>query len=273
MTNAPANDLAALIQAWRQATIDLVVLARSLDRDQWELPTDLEGWNVKDVVAHCAHLEAILAGAPEETIDIGSPPHVKNLMGTYTEQGVAARREHSMDDLCREIETSSRNTHARLAENPPTDPAAAPPISTPGGVPWNAGTLFSNRPLDIWMHEQDIRRAIDLPGGYGSPAAAHTIGVLGAGLGMVIGKRVKPPEGTTVQFEVPATDSSRRLVVRDGRAVEDTSNEPADVRLTFTPEDFVVLTGGRRTPDQAEVKIEGDQELGRAILAALAITP
>jgi len=123
------------------------------------------------------------------------------------------------------------------------------------------------------MHEQDIRRAIVLPGGYGTLTAAHTIGVLGGGLGMVIGKRVKPPEGTTVQLDVPATDSSWHLAVREGRAVEEPPTSPADVQLTFTPEDFVVLAGGRRTPDHTNVQIAGDQELGRAILAALAITP
>lgn len=273
MTSAPTPALADLIEAWRQATTDLVVLARSLSPDQAQLPSDLEGWTVHDVLAHCAHLEAILAGAPEETIDIGSPAHVKNLMGAYTEQGVVARREHSLADLCFEIESSSRATHAKLAAQPPQDPAAPPPIPTPGGVPWNAGTLFSNRPLDIWMHEQDIRRAIDLPGGYGSLAASHTIGVLGAGLGMVIGKRVQPAEGTTVQVEVPATDQSWRLIVRDGRAVADQAEGEADVRLTFTPEDFVVLAGGRRTPERTAVSIAGDQELGARILAALAVTP
>ncbi len=271
MTSAP--DLAAMIQAWRQATIDLVDLARSLDPAQGDLPTDLDGWTVHDVLAHCAHLEHILAGGAEETIDIGSPPHVKNLMGAYTEQGVVARREDSITDLCQEIETASRTTHAKLAEHPPTDPTANPSIPTPGGVPWNNGTLLSNRPLDIWMHEQDIRRAIDLPGGFGSPAARHTIGVLGAGLGMVIGKRVQPPEGTVVAVEIPGTEHAWQLQVRDGRAVAAGPDLAPDVRLRFTPEDFVVLAGGRRTPGQTGVEIQGNQELGDAILAALALTP
>ncbi|HMU35831.1 MAG TPA: maleylpyruvate isomerase N-terminal domain-containing protein, partial [Marmoricola sp.] len=87
MTMTPQAGLLHLIETWRQATADLVALARTIEINQWESPTALDGWDVKDVVAHCAHLEAILAGAPEETIEIGSPPHVKNLMGAYTEQG------------------------------------------------------------------------------------------------------------------------------------------------------------------------------------------
>ncbi len=35
------------------------------------------GWDVHAVVAHTAHLEAVLAGAPEETVAIGEPSHAR----------------------------------------------------------------------------------------------------------------------------------------------------------------------------------------------------
>ena len=38
-------------------------------------------------------------------------------------------------------------------------------------------------------------------------------------------------------------------------------------------ETFVVLSGGRRTPDQVGVEVEGDQDLAERVLAALAVTP
>ena len=273
MTMTPQAGLLHLIETWRQATADLVALARTIEINQWESPTALDGWDVKDVVAHCAHFEAILAGAPEETIEIGSPPHVKNLMGAYTEQGVVARRGATMAELCDEIEESSRRTHAALRADPPTDPTAKPSIPTPGGVEWPIGTLLSNRPLDLWMHEQDLRRAIGRPGGYDSLAARHTMSVLGGGLGKVVGKRAKAPEGASVQIEIPEADLSWRLAIKDGRAIRDEGTAPATVTITLGAEDFVGLAGGRINPDQAEIEIEGDEQLGRIITLNLAITP
>ena len=125
-------------------------------------PTSRAG-RVKDNVAHTAHLEAVLAGAPEETIEVAEAPHLKGLMSYYTEQGVLARRDRDMESLADEIEQAVATRYAALQAEPPTDGAAAPP-KTPGDVPWDNQTLLSNRPVDVWMHEQDIRRAIGRPG-------------------------------------------------------------------------------------------------------------
>ena len=42
-------------------------------------------------------------------------------------------------------------------------------------IGWNWETLLSNRAVDVWMHEQDIRRAVGRPGGMNTAAAAHTV--------------------------------------------------------------------------------------------------
>ena len=60
----PDARLARLVEIWHEACADFVALAREIPREQWDLPTDLAGWSVKDNVAHTAHLEAVLAGAP-----------------------------------------------------------------------------------------------------------------------------------------------------------------------------------------------------------------
>ncbi len=101
-------------------------------------------------------------------------PHLKSLMSYYTEQGVLARRERDLDSVADEIEQAVATRHAALQAEPPTDPKAAPP-KTPGDIPWDFQTLLNNRPVDVWMHEQDIRRAIGRPGGYDGPAAAHVL--------------------------------------------------------------------------------------------------
>jgi uncharacterized protein (TIGR03083 family) len=269
MTDAPR--LNGLIETWRSAVADFVALARDIPADQWDLPTDLDGWSVKDNVAHTAHLESVLAGAPEETIEVGEASHIKDLTGYYTEQGVLARRGKDMAALADEIEAAVAVRNAEFDSAPPTD-GSAPPPRTPGGAPWSTQTLLSNRPLDIWMHEQDIRRAIDRPGGFESLAARHVIPTFGKALPMVVGKRVSPPAGTTVRLDVPG-HSWTVAVDEDGRAtVIDPVAQPT-VRIELGNEDFVVLAGGRRPVTATGPAYEGDAELGRRVLENFGVTP
>lgn len=265
--------LSGYVEAWQQAVGRFVALTRELRQDEWDLPTDLPGWSVRDVVAHTAHLEAVLAGAPEETIEVEQAPHIRNLTGAYTEQGVVARRGRDLAALADEIESSAATRAAALRADPPSDGAAAPP-RTPGGIPWDTQTLLSNRPVDVWMHEQDIRRATGRPGGYDSLAADHTLRTLASALPVVVGKRVAPPAGTTVVLAVPESGIRQAVTVGDdGRAHPASDTEVPTVSITLSPEAFAVLAGGRRTPEQVEAQIEGDAELGRAVLSHLAVTP
>jgi len=272
-TGTPDPQLARFVDIWRRACDDLVALARDLPREQWDLPTDLAGWTVKDNVAHTAHLEAVLAGAPEETIEVAEAPHVRGMMGYYTEQGVLARRDRDMADLLAELESAVATRHAALQAEPPTD-GSSPPPKTPGDVPWDTWTLLSNRPVDVWMHEQDIRRAVNRPGGYDSPAAEHVLRTFGRALPMIVGKRVAPPPGTTVRVVVAEAGLAwAARVGEDGRAALADDAAPADTTVTLGAEDFVVLSGGRRTPDATSPTINGDNDLGQRLLAAMAVTP
>lgn len=268
--------LGRYVETWHEACTDFIALARRIPEAQWELPTDLEGWSVKDNVAHTAHLESVLAGGPEESGQAQAAAHIRNLTGYYTEQGVLARRGRDMDALVDELEEAVEKRYAALQADPPTDGAAAPPI-TLGGVGWDTATLLSNRPLDVWMHDQDVRRAINEPGGYDGAPAQHVFGVFARSLPMVLGKRVAPPAGSSALIEVPGMDVSTAAVVGDdGRAAAvRPASELTDptVRIVLSPEDYIVLVGGRRTPDRVSPKIEGDEELGRKVLAAMAVTP
>jgi uncharacterized protein (TIGR03083 family) len=265
--------LEELIETWRQAIAEFVALVRDVPEDQWHLPTDLEGWSVKDNAAHTAHLEGVLAGAEEETIAVAEAPHIKDLTGFYTEQGVLARREKDMAALADEIEQAAAQRHAELLADPPTD-GSAPPPRTPGGVGWDLNTLLSNRPLDVWMHEQDIRRAIGRPGGYDTVAARHAIAKFGGALPMVLGKRVGAPVGTSVRIDVhDASVSWSAAIGDDGRAHPIEDPDTATVRITLSAEDFIVLAGGRRTLDDTSPEFIGDETLGRAVLSNFCVTP
>ena len=275
MTPTPEPDpgLLRLVELWHRACADLVALAREIPAEQWDLPTDLPGWSVKDNVAHTAHLEAVLAGAPEETLEVPDAPHLRSPMARYTEGGVLARRGRDMAELVEEIERSVARRHAELLADPPSDGSARPP-RTPGGAPWDVRTLLGNRPFDVWMHEQDVRRAIDRPGGYDAPAAQHALRRLGGALPMVVGKRVAPPVGTVVRLAVPEADLVWSVAVgADGRAGTVPGTETADTTITLTAEELVVLGGGRRPVTATSPDVAGDPELAHRVLGALAVTP
>jgi uncharacterized protein (TIGR03083 family) len=269
------NRLQSYVDTWAAAVADVLTLLRSLSDDDWDKPTDLPGWDVRAVAAHLAHLESELAGNAQEDVEVPEASHIVSPMSAYTERGPLARGSWTTDEIIDELERSCAKRLAELRADPPTDPQGDPPL-TPAGIGWTWETLLSNRPLDVWMHEQDIRRAVERPGGFESAAAAHTASVFARGLGYVVGKRVAAPPGTTVVLDVtgPQLVHADVAVGDDGRGrpLEEEPREPT-VRLVTDLESYVVLCGGRRGPDYVSVEVEGDTDLGRRIVEALAVTP
>ncbi len=269
------NRLQSYVDTWAAAVADVLALLRSLSDDEWDMPTDLPGWDVRAVAAHLAHLESELAGNAQEDVEVPEAAHILSPMSAYTERGPIARASWTTDEIIDELERSCAKRLTELRADPPTDPQGDPPL-TPAGIGWTWETLLSNRPLDVWMHEQDIRRAVGRPGGLDSAAAAHTAGVFARGLGYVVGKRVAPVPGTTVVLDVNGPHLVHVAIeVGDdgrGRPLDQEPTEPT-VRFLTDLESYVVLCGGRRSADDVEVAIEGDTDLGRRIVESLAVTP
>ncbi len=274
MTSDQAR-LGQYIETWKSTVDDTVALLRALDAEDWSKPTDLPGWDVRAIAAHIAHLESELAGFDQAPVEVPELEHVTSPMAVYTEMGPIARTGWEPAAIIDELEKAAGVRYAALRERPPADASGAPPI-TPGGIGWNWETLLRNRPLDVWMHEQDIRRAVGRPGDLSTAGAAHTVLVFTMSFAYSIGKRVAPPAGTTVVLDVRGT-SPVHLAVEvnaDGRAIpRATDPEHPTVHLTMGLETFTVLGGGRRSPDSLDVQVDGDQELGRRVLDALAVTP
>ena len=267
--------LRAYVDTWAAAVQAVVALLRSLTDEDWSRQTDCPGWDVRAVAAHLAHLESELAGNPQEDVEVPTLAHVVSPMGAYTEGGPVARRGWDAEEVVDELETSAATRLAALRAEPPTDGAVPAPV-TPGNIGWTWETLLSNRALDVWMHEQDVRRAVGRPGGLDSAAARHTVGVFARGFAYVVGKRVAPPAGTSVLLEVTGAQPVHAAVGvgEDGRATR-LREDPAapTVTLRMDTETYVVLSGGRRTPADVRVDVAGDAELGGRVLASMAVTP
>lgn len=270
-----ADQLQGFIERWQEVVAENVALLRSLGPDDWDKPTDLPGWSVRCVASHLAHLESELAGNPQVQVEVAPADHLRGPMNVFTESGVLARADWTTDQIIDDLESSAAKRHEALRAMMPLDPAV-PADGFAGPIGWTWATLLSNRVVDQWMHQQDIRRATDRPGGLSGAPAAHTFGVFARGVLFVIGKRVGPPIGSTIELDITSEHPTTlaATVGDDGRATL-LDSAPADptVRIGMGFETFVVLSGGRRRPDQVTVTLDGDTDLGEAIVANLAVTP
>ena len=144
-------------------------------------------------------------------------------------------------------------------------------------TPTGPGTMLdflSIRILDCWVHEQDIRRAVDRPGHMGGGPAEHTIDRLVRTIPIVVGKRAAAPEGSTSVIEITGPVARTiPVVVEGGRAkvVDRADAGPPIVTVTMDTETFLVLAVGRQTAEQraAQITIDGDAALGQAIVGNL----
>ncbi len=284
MTDAPTEAppateaverLARYIEVWWQGIDELTRVLEELADDDWSTPTALPGWDVHAVAAHTAHIEAVCAGAEEHPIDFDPPPHVTNRIALYTESGVVARRDHTPDELINEILHSATARRTALIESPPTDPTGAPP-ATPGGIGWDWERLLRNRALDVWMHEQDVRRAVGLPLSLDTAGAEHAVETLSGSLGYVVGQLLGAAgAGTSVVLEIDGGPTRAAAVGDDGHGqlLDVVPDEPT-TRVATDRETFVLTAAGRIDADPERWRIAGDEELGRRVVAALhGLTP
>jgi len=263
------------VDASEHTAARLTNLGRSLADADWALPTDLPGWSVKDVFAHLAALESELIGEPPPEVALPDGlAHVRNEWGAHMERGIEHRRARDGADIVEEFTRCVTARSAALRAQPPTDPSA-PAAHTPGGTAWSWEEFLRNRVIDLWMHEQDIRRAVGQPGGMDTSGARVTLTSFALALPYVLGKRVAPPAGTVAVWDiagpVPLTVAVR--MDENGRATA-LPEPPADatVRMTMDAETFAILAGGRRPPAAVKVRVEGDADLASRALAAMSIT-
>jgi uncharacterized protein (TIGR03083 family) len=240
----------------------------SLDEDDWSRETDCPGWTVRDIAAHIAALESELAGDPGPDLDVSATG--ANLSATYTQAGVDARRDRTTHELVDEFTDAVRRRAAQVDADPPRDPKAKP-ARAPGGVDWDTQTLLRNRVVDLWVHEQDIRRAVNRPGDLDTPAAQVVTETLLSALPYVVAKRAGAEPGTTVLVSLEDRQAAFE-VNGDGRCkpVDDVPANPT-VRLQMNAETLAILGAGRRDPLTVQVAIGGDPRLAERIVREMAV--
>jgi len=253
----------------------LVELGESFTDEHWATPTELPGWSVKDCYSHIAGTERMLQGEPVPEVDLSGLEHLTAPSALLTEPAVAARRPLAGVAVLDELRTVADERVRELRAMSPAqfDEVGPSPV---GHVAYRE--FMAVRAFDSWMHEQDVRRALALPGHTEGPVAEHSLGRCIKALGFVVGKKAGAPEGSSVVFDI-AGPLARTLTVtvRDGRAhteVAAPTGSPT-VHLALDAQTLWCLCGGRWDPEttltDGLITFDGDRELGEAVVRSLNI--
>jgi uncharacterized protein (TIGR03083 family) len=261
--------------AYGEIFSDVDALAAGLDGESALRATGCPGWSVRDHVAHITDLESILVGRqrPAHTLP-ERLPYIRNQPGEFMELGVDARRSVPLADLLAEYREV---TAERLAQLDSLEDSQLDAMGRGFFGDSRVRSLLAIRVFDVWAHEQDMRRALGLPGGLGGVAAAHSRERMLMGAGNRVQDRVAPAAGTAIVFDVTGTGGARRAIVFDGergRSGMPVPESPAATLRLDLPTLTVLACG--RSDDleaRARVVVDGDQNLGRSVLEDLAITP
>lgn len=264
---------AELIDLLDQVWASMAELGDELGEGDWKTPTDVPGWTVQDNLVHIAAMEWRLLGRPDPDHHVPDGlTHVKNDIGRVNEVFVDSRRPLTGAEALAEFREVTAARLAQLRAYGPDDFAAE--SWTPVG-PGTVRDLLPFRVFDSWVHEQDMRRAVARPGDLDTDVAANALDRIVASMGFVVGKRVGPPDGTTIHFGVSGPLARTFTVaVAGGRArlVDELADAPT-ATIAMDGETFVRLTCGRVEPaaalDAGAVHLGGDVELGRRVVEEL----
>lgn len=244
--------------------------------EEWDRPTDCPGWTVRDNVSHLVGTESTLLGRSAPPPAPAGLAHVLNPIGEHNEAWVDARRAAPGKEVLAEFEevTGARLAALRAMADAELEAETPSPI---GMVPY--AVFMDVRVMDCWVHEQDIRHAVDRPGHLDGLAANAAVSRLLGSFPYIVGKRVAPPDGTTVVLDLSGpVEHVVPLGVQGGRATA-LGERPADPTVWIITDSgtFARLVAGRTTGaavlDARLVTVHGDEQLGAAILAHMATIP
>jgi uncharacterized protein (TIGR03083 family) len=240
----------------------------TLTEAQWKTLSQLPHWTVQDNLSHLVAFEANFQGIPRPQHTAADKSHVKNELGSSNEDDVDVRRSlFGAEVLSEWNELTALRLQALRSANADY---FAQEVITPAG-PGTMADFLHLRVLDCWTHEQDMRRALGLPGHQSGPSAEHTIDRLIRTLPIVIGKRAGTPEGKCVVIRI--TEHVTRLVaitVINGRGQISSEEPPSSMcDISMKSDVFLQLATGRAEYEElaTHISISGDADHANRVLA------
>ncbi len=270
-TTVNRDQIVALL---RRQFAAITELASTLTDQQWDAPTCLPGWTVRDVLAHMVGTELMLSGHPPPVADISHLDHLQNSIAEANEIWVESMRSRSgskmvalwADVAAERIVTLDGMSQAEFDA----------PSWTPVGNDETYGRFMRIRHFDCFMHEHDMRFAVGLPGRADAEEQASCLEEVATGLGYIVGRRAGLPDGSRVVIELTGVAARTFRIVVAGRAtVVDEFDAPATVGLELPVPLFLRLTGGRvdgASGPGGEIALSGHRDLAQRLAEHLAFT-
>jgi uncharacterized protein (TIGR03083 family) len=267
------TDLATYVAALEQCWQGVASACTNLTPAQWDGPTDLSGWSVKDNVSHIVGVEAHLLGEPQpdHTLPEGLP-HVTNEFRHFMEVQVDVRRYEPGDVVLGEFrDVTKRRLEVLRGYTEDQLDVEMPGIFGPAKL----RHILAIRVFDCWTHEQDVRRALGHPGGLDTPGAHLSLRRL---LHALTGLAEDVPAAagrTLVVTTTGAVPSVSTLRFGEDKSYADGDTAGADARITADFETFLRIGTGRVAYDDVsdEVRLEGDTALAAELLRHASVTP
>ena len=263
--------LSGLFAVWDAIDAQL----EGLPETGWHAATPLPAWNVQAVVSHMIGTESFLSGvaAPEVDMDVSGLDHVRNDIGAMNEAWVRHLSAESGNHVLEQFRAVTNDRREVLASLGEDDWNAVTP--TPAGMD-SYGRFMRVRVFDCWMHEQDIRVALQRPSSdeeLDVPASRLSLDEIAATMGFVVGKLGKAPAGSRVLFDLTGPLARNVCVSVDERAqvVDDFGGQESTVTIRLDALQFTRLAGGRslcpaRTQD---IEFGGDADVATQVLEHL----
>jgi uncharacterized protein (TIGR03083 family) len=241
---------------------------------QWDSPTCLPGWTVRDNLSHIIGTESMLLQVPNPEVTVPELAYVKNAIGSANEVWVESMRSLSGADMIERLHDVTAQRLAALGAMTQADFDA--PSWTPAGPNETYGRFMRIRHFDCFLHEHDMRSAV---GASDRPDPAHVASALdevATGLGFIVGKRAGLPTGSRVRIVLTGPVSRDYFISVDERAaVVDALDGPPTVEIELPAMAFLRLTGGREQAGahiDKDVLLRGDRALATQLAEHLAFT-
>jgi uncharacterized protein (TIGR03083 family) len=250
----------------RRCMASVDALLDELTADRWATQSLCPAWTVRGVVGHLGGVEHMLLGAAPGSMTDSIP---------FGEVGEWESRHADLDDAG--FLAAYRATIAgRLAEfDGYTDDQLELPSATPVG-PGTYGRFMAIRVFDYWVHEQDMRVPLGVPGHESGPAAEMAIDEIHRSLPYIVGKKIGMTDGMSITFELTGPVERTMHVAVTGRAGLVDQLDGADVTVRVDSTTFALLACGRIDPEgpiaDGRITWSGTDEWGARAARSLAFT-
>ncbi len=269
------RDLAdTCIEEWAslRATLD------SLEPSQWELPSGLPGWTVRDVVSHVIGFERqwFLGEVPEVAPLDPRPDHVHNDVAADNERWVRLWADETPQAMLDRFDGMVQARKQQLFDIMMSNDGFDTVVQSFAGATTIRAAL-PIRVVDTTTHEIDIRRACGLPWAPDAAGVALLRTQMIGALPRVASKQAGLADGTVVALSLFGSFSVTATVLVDagrGRSVL-AGEHPPVAALTMHDETFILVTTGRIAAadgvEQGKIKLRGDEAIARQFALALKV--